>query len=161
MPNATPKASSKRKPVTTLQTWNHGKVIPGGLNALMRVVKYGQDMGRKNKAGKEVLSKSLTITLPSIKDTGKSGNAARQVQLQAGMAAKPILEARRAAFAANSAVVISRYQETPKDSGDELALRYKKLKVQDEIQALATKYHMTPQQVIKKLGIKPEVLIEV
>ena len=152
-----PVSSKPNEQAQPLVKWEFGQAMPDTAGA--KVLKVNEATGRVNKQNQPILSKSLVIRAPSVKETGKSGDAAKADITAIGTAIKPAVMGRVSAFSNQGNTFVRKYTETPAQSAkgnDKLTLVLERVKTVDLIEQFARQYKLTAAEIRQKLGIKSE-----
>lgn len=172
------KATRKPKPATqpdkvalmvreAVDNWKHG-IAPNGIDAGAKVVKYGQDTGRKNKLGESLHSRSLVISTPTAKalrdaNPALSVDEANAKAIDIGQSIKPVIMGRVAHAGASASFIVRRYAETPSDKGKhKLSLTLEKVNTETTAERLARECKITVDEVYKRMPeLKPALTVAV
>lgn len=143
---------------SSVAKWQHGATIKD-LATSLRVQAVGEsyNTGKLDANGAPIhrTRKSFRVDVPAKPD-GLSGDAALNRAIELGTAIKSPVMGRVAAFAADSAVIVRKYAETP-GKHDKISLVLEKMAVEGIEEKIARSYKITVEEVRKRLST-PELI---
>lgn len=147
--------------VLAVEHWQHATApaMPKGTKGV-KVLNVGDKTGRKDKAGNDILSKSLVVTTPNNKDLGLTGDASIAKQRAIGKEVKLAVAGRIATALAADSFIVRRYQET-QGKRNSIAVRFEQFSEESAVARLARELNKPESEVRKALGMPSDTTIEV